>query len=665
MCGISGTCSLKTPQPPCAETLLQMISAIRYRGPDETGLYLDDYTGLAHTRLSIIDLSGGTQPIRNEDNSLWIVFNGELFNYPELREQLEPRGHTFYTQSDTEVIVHLYEEYGLDCLQHMNGQFALALWDSRKKELFLARDRVGIRPLHYTILDNQLYFASEIKSLLTIPGVRRELDHTALQQIFTFWTTLGKRTAFKDIHELPPGHFLTIKDGNISIQQYWRLNFPEKANLSDEPLESIAQQADELLTDAIRIRLRADVPVGAYLSGGLDSSGISATIAQQFQNNLQTFGIRFEEEAFDEGTPQNQMVSHLNVQHSEVIATNKRIAQTFPRVIYHTEKPILRTAPAPLFLLSEKVRDVGLKVVLTGEGADEIFGGYNIFREAKIRRFWASQPDSKTRPALLRQLYPYIFNNPRLAATTQAFFAKDLLETDDPLYSHHIRWGNTHRITQFFSPEMDDILPLETLQEEVLANLPAEFASWHPFTKAQYLETNVFLSNYLLSSQGDRMAMAHSLEIRLPFLDYRLIEFMSKVPPRWKVLGLNEKHLLKKIFQNRLPADIVKRNKHPYRAPIAQTLLTHATDDIREALSDAAVKNAGIFDTSKVTRLVNKLQRTQTPGEIDAMALSGIVSTQLLYQQFIQQSIEIGPIEQPDLLIDKRSQPKPLDLSGR
>ncbi len=657
MCGIGGTCSLSpSSPPPQADLLLQMLAAIRHRGPDEAGLYLDDRAGLAHVRLSIIDLSSGTQPIHNADKSLWIIFNGELFNYPELRQQLLSCGHTFYTTSDTEVILHLYEEYGPQCLDRMNGQFALAIWNCRDQELFLARDRVGIRPLHYTILNSQLYFASEIKALLTLPGIRRELDATALQQVFTFWTTLGRQTAFEDIHELPPGHYMRIKNGDVQIKQYWQLRFPENRNHTNESLEKITEQCDEILTDAIRIRLRADVPVGAYLSGGLDSSGITAKVANNFNNDLQTFGIRFEEDAFDEGDSQQAMVSHLSVRHTEIKATNERIAQSFPEVVYHAEKPILRTAPAPLFLLSKKVTESGLKVVLTGEGADEVFGGYNIFREAKIRHFWARQPGSQKRAALLEKLYPYIFNNPRLGATLRAFFARDLENTTDPFYSHRIRWFNTAKIKTFLSPDFCNRQDTSAMEEQLLKSLPQDFDTWHPFSKSQYLETNLFMSNYLLSSQGDRMAMANSLEIRVPFLDHRLIEFMSRVPAKWKVLGLNEKFLLKKIFRDILPASVVQRNKHPYRAPISQTLLNNSTDYINHILSDEMIEKAGIFNAQKIGRLTGKIKQSDNAGEVDAMALCGIVSTQILYDKLIARQPQYKPIDKIDLFIDKRSQ---------
>ena len=559
-----------------------------------------------------------------------------MFNYPELRDKLLSCGHQFYTTSDTEVILHLYEEYGPECLKHMNGQYGLAIWNNQTQELFLARDRIGIRPVHYTVQNNTLYFASEIKSLLTLNEIPNNLDAVALDQIFTFWTTLSGRTMFKDIHELPPGHYLLAKNGQISIHKYWQLDFAVPQDQNHDSVERIRDKVDEILTDAIRIRLRADVPVGSYLSGGLDSSGITAKIARHFNNNLQTFGIRFEEAAFDEGQHQRQMVAHLNVAHTEMLATNQLIAESFTDVVYHAEKPQLRTAPTPLFLLSKKVNESGLKVVLTGEGADEMFGGYNIFREAKIRHFWARQPNSSRRADLLKELYPYILNNPRLAGTLKSFFAKDLENTSDPLYSHKIRWMNTSKIKGFFSQDTQESIGSYDCYQDIISALPEGFNHWHWLSKAQYLESTVFLSNYLLSSQGDRMAMAHSLEIRLPYLDYRLMEYMSCVPARWKILGLNEKFLLKKVFNDLLPDSITYRSKHPYRAPIAQTLLYNSTEYIEEMLCSSAIAQAGIFDPVKTQRLIEKLRTSKNISEVDGMALAGILSTQIINDRFIQ-----------------------------
>ena len=407
MCGISGILNLRNPAPIDINHLKRMTQVLRHRGPDENGAYVDDWVGLAQSRLSIIDLNSGSQPIHNEDKSIWIVFNGEIFNYPEIREFLVKLGHRFYTSSDTEVILHLYEEKKERCLDDLNGQFAFAIWDSNKKEFFAARDRVGILPLFYKIENNRLIFASEAKAIIEISDSQTSFDPIGLDQIFTFWTTLPGRTVFAGINELAPGHFIKFSRGNnISVNQYWSLSYSKELVQNDKSIPQFAGEISELMKDSIRIRLRADVPVGSYLSGGLDSSGITAIVKNDFNNQLRTFGITFQEESFDESDFQHLMVKHLDTNHSEVHATNKDIGKYFSDIVYYGEKPIIRAAPVPLFLLSKKVREEGYKVVLTGEGADEIFGGYNIFRETKVRKFWSVDPESKFRPKLLKKLYP-------------------------------------------------------------------------------------------------------------------------------------------------------------------------------------------------------------------------------------------------------------------
>ena len=338
MCGIAGIHNLKEPRSISPDLIRKMIGVIHHRGPDESGIFLDDWVGLGHARLSIIDLFSGSQPIHNEEKNLWIIYNGEIFNYPELRQELLKKGHRFYTTTDTEVILHLYEEKGPSCLEDLNGQFAFAIWNSKNRELFLARDRVGIRPLYYTIRKDTLLFASEIKSIFMSDAISRMIDPIAFDQIFTFWTTLPGKTMFKDIHELPPGHYMKVHRGQVTIRKYWDIPYCPSDEQLDWTPERISEKIQELLYDAIRIRLRADVPVGAYLSGGLDSSGITTLIARNFNNKVKTFGIRFEEEDFDEGDQQKDMVLFLNANHREIHATNEKIRVSFPEVIWHSEK---------------------------------------------------------------------------------------------------------------------------------------------------------------------------------------------------------------------------------------------------------------------------------------------------------------------------------------
>ena len=656
MCGIAGILNLKKSDPIDEQLLCRMLASIRHRGPDESGIYLDSHVGLGHVRLSIIGLSGGGQPISNEDNTLWIIYNGEAFNYIELKAELLKKGHVFTTGTDTEVVLHLYEEFGPLCLEKINGQFALAIWDANKKTLFLARDRVGIRPLYYCQVKDQFLFASEIKALFMNPEVQRAVDPVSLYQVFTFWTTLSSKTIFKDVAEVPPGDFVTIQNGRITQQSYWSLPYYPPEDHRQITQEEAGAELQALLKDAVRIRLRADVPVGAYSSGGLDSSITMALIARNFNNRLKTFSIGFQESVFDESDFQNDLVRYLGTDHRQTLATNAGIREHFADVIWHCEKPILRTAPVPLFLLSKLVRENGFKVVLTGEGADEIFGGYNIFKEAKIRAFWGRQPDSTLRPLLLERLYPYIFKNPaRGRAFLQKFYSVKPEDLQDPFFSHRIRWNNTGKNRTFFADgiisEFKDGDPLEQFNQ----CLPAGFAARDVLSRAQHLEMMIFLSNYLLSSQGDRPAMAHSLEIRLPFLDYRVIDFALKLPAKLKINGLNEKYLLKHAFNGLIPEAIRNRPKQPYRAPIKEVFFKGEEDDyVDEMFSEAYVQKVGLFNVQKVQRLIKKYKNLDGNfgSEVQNMAVVGILSTQLVYHQFIE-DFPWKPLEplEPDKVI--------------
>ena len=660
MCGLAGIFHIHHDNASGAiplETLKRMTAALQHRGADESGVYIDDQIGLGHARLSIIDLTSGTQPIHNEDNTLWIVFNGEIFNYRELRKQLIDAGHHFYTTSDTEVVLHLFERHGTQCLDLLNGQFAFAIWDTVKKRLFLARDRMGICPLHYTIQNGFIYFASEVKSLFMEPNIPRELDPIALDQIFTLWTPLPGATAFKNIQELEPGQFMTVDKDRINFKKYWHFPVVPRTGHMDAPIEEITEELTHLLKDAVKIRLIADVTVGSYLSGGLDSSGITALVSKQFNQHLHSFGIRFEESDFDESRFQKQLSSFLNVNHKELSVSNTDIAAHFPDILWHAEKPILRTAPVPLFLLSKLVSDNGLKVILTGEGADEIFGGYNIFKETLIRKFWARHPESQSRADLITRIYPNIFKNPLLKNSLIQFFGQGLDTADDPLFSHMIRWNNTRRIKTFFSDTLKETIgPYDCIQE-IRDRLPDDFTAASSLTKAQYLESTLFLSNYLLSSQGDRVAMGHAVETRPPFLDHRVIEFMARVPSMWKIFGLNEKYLLKKVFKDVLPENIVLRPKNPYRAPIQQSLLTQKNSGfINDILGEANLQKAGYFNAQKVKSLTKKLSAQKNINEVDGMAIAGILSTQIIHDQYIQNfPVAIDPMPELDLMVDHRS----------
>ena len=635
MCGISGV--LRNDSGTHDPGLIRrMTAALRHRGPDEAGFYEDSHVSLGHARLSIIDVAAGHQPMQDASGSLWITFNGEIFNYIELRDELIQKGHQFLTRSDTEVILALYKQEGEACVQRLNGQWAFAIWDVANRALFASRDRVGVRPFFYTKVGDRFLFATEIKALLECAEVERKLDLTGLDQVFTFWVTLPPRTVFRNIRQLPPGHSLLVENGELRIWQYWSQKYdPDPVTATNE--DHTAEELLSLLTDATRLRLRSDVPVGTYLSGGLDSALTTSLTRQVAADRLKSFGVSFEDTEFDERPYQSEAASLLNVEHTDIRCSYANIAEAFPDVIRHTEHPLLRTAPAPLYLLSNRVRQNGFKVVLTGEGADEIFGGYDIFKEAKIRRFWGRSPNSRWRPRLLRRLYPYMENVQRQpAAYLQHFFRVEAGDLVGPFFSHLPRWELTSKLKMFFTNEIAAELRGQDVYAELERELPAEFWRWDKFCQAQYLEAQYLLPGYILSSQGDRMAMAHSVEARYPFLDHRVIAFAARLHPSLKMKVLNEKYLLRKIAKNRLPDSIVRRPKQPYRAPDARSFMNdNRPPYVDELMSADAIKSYGIFRPEAVDVLLSKCQAGRAIGVKDNMAFVGILSTQLLVREFM------------------------------
>jgi asparagine synthase (glutamine-hydrolysing) len=643
MCGITGCFNFDSAIPLDRPLLEKMVSVLRHRGPDSEGIYLDRQIGLGHTRLSIIDLASGQQPMCNEDGSLWVVYNGEIYNYRELREDLISQGHRFKTTSDTEVLLHLYEERGKSCVEQLNGQFAFALWDEGKQELFLARDRLGVRPLYYTLHQGRFIFGSEIKAIFQDCSIPRRIDLTALDQIFTFWFPLPPRSGFQDIWELPPGHSLTIRrKGCLQVTPYWQLTFRDQDDCrspSSIHEQGLRDEMMNLLADAVKIRLRADVPVGAYLSGGLDSSIVAALIRREICDRLETFSIGFEEAAFDETPYQSEMVRHLGTAHHPLFCRNEHIGQNVERAVYHMEKPVLRLAPIPLLLLSRGVREAGIKVVLTGEGSDEIFGGYDIYKETKIRRFWARYPKSRLRPLLLRRLYPYL---PGLKGQSfellKGFFSPGLTDTADPFYSHRPRWRVAGSLKNLYSETTREDLRDYDAIEDLRSQLPAEFSRWDPFSQSQYLETSYLMPGYILSSQGDRVGMANAVEGRFPFLDHRVVEFSSRLPTHLKMRGLKEKYLLKRGAKELLPERILRRTKQPYRAPGLAALFADGKprEEIRTFLSETSLREAGLFSPASVSALLKKAGQASAVSTKDEMALVGILTTQMLWQRFIK-----------------------------
>jgi asparagine synthase (glutamine-hydrolysing) len=637
MCGIAGIYTPSGPLQNPEDLLARMLARIQYRGPDESGIYVNSQVALGSVRLSIIDIQSGQQPFSTPDGKYHIVFNGEIFNYIELKAELRQRGYTFRTESDTEVLLTAFLAYGPACLNKLNGQFVFAIWNNEQKELFLARDRVGIRPLFYTRVRDNFIFGSEIKTLFEHPEVQAEFDPVSLSQVFTFWTTLTPATIFKNISEVPPGHFMWIKGKEAKPERFWSLRFPESEGYFKGSFRDAKEELQRILTDAVRIRLRADVPVAAYLSGGLDSSATTSLIKEVAPETLQTFSIGFEDDEFDETPYQQEVSRYLDTRHTAFTCTRDDIGNYFPQVVWHSEIPVLRTAPVPMFCLSKKVRENNIKVVITGEGADEMLAGYDIFKEGIIREFWSRQPDSKYRPLLLQKLYPYLAQfQGKNKTMLKFFFGYQLQDTGSPFYSHILRWRNTSGLHNFFTDGLKESLKSYDPYAEVTKMLPDGFDRYDRLSKAQWLESVLFMSGYLLSSQGDRVAMANSVEGRYPFLDYRVIEFAASLPPDFKMHGLNEKYILKRMMDGRLPESVLKRPKQAYRAPIAGSFLsTPARDYVMDLLSAKDINQSGLFSYPAVEKFMNKISSGELVTEMENMTLAGILSTQILYHQYI------------------------------
>jgi asparagine synthase (glutamine-hydrolysing) len=617
-----------------------MAGALGHRGPDASGLFRDVECGLAHTRLAIIDLAGGVQPMHAGAGDTVVVFNGEIFNYIELRAELRGLGHTFRTQSDTEVVIEAFRAWGNDAFARFNGQFAVALWQPRSHTLTLARDRLGVRPLHVCAHRGRVLFASEIKAIFAADReISRELDPVGLAETFTFWTVVAPRTAFRAVEELRPGHVRSYTPDGVRERCFWRPRFPPDGAPRSVSLGEATAALHDALERATRLRLhRADVPVGCYLSGGLDSAMIAALAHRLHGPQLRTFSLRFTDAELDEGEFQRAMVARLSSDHHEVWVSRADIAEVFPAVIRHAERPILRTAPAPMLLLSRFVRDAGLKVVLTGEGADEMLAGYDLFREARVRRFWAREPGSTLRPRLLDRLYPYLARSPVAArAMARGFFGRDLDRPHAPDFAHGPRWHAARALQRLFSAELRGELAGHDPIADLLATLPAELATWDPLARDQYLEIRTLLSGYLLSAQGDRMAMAGSVEGRFPFLDTDVVDLACALPADYKLHVLDEKHVLKRAAAPLVPPMIIRRPKQPYRAPDALAFAgARRPAWIDEVLARRSVIACGAFDPDAVDRLWAKCRAA--PGQLsnaDNMALVGVLSTQLLHHELV------------------------------
>jgi asparagine synthase (glutamine-hydrolysing) len=641
MCGIAGFSiprglSAHAREQTFRSPLVRMTASLWHRGPDAQRALLLDGMALGHTRLSIVDLASGHQPMTDPTTGLTVVFNGEIFNHVELRERYAP-SYRFQTRCDTEVILAAFLARGIDCVKDFVGQFAFALWDPRDQTLWMARDRVGIRPLFYARTEHGLAFASEAKALFASGEVSPSLDLRAVKETVHLWAPVSPRTFFEGVLSLPPASVARFKEGELQVSSYWALSLSPRVTDEGEAVEAV----QAALQDAVRLRLRADVPVAAYLSGGLDSSLICALAQEQLGGTLQTFSVRFAHDRYDEGAFQDEVARALKTEHHSVTVSDSDIGALLPAVVDHAEAVTLRSAPAPFFRLSKLVREHQTKVVLTGEGADEVFLGYDLFKETQVRQFWARRPQSQIRPLLFRKLYPYLPLSSQSPEMLQQFFGEGLEDVHHPLFSHRIRYSNSGRISRFFGEGFLQAVAAHDPGVALVASIPAAALDGPPLSRAQHVEMATLLSGYLLSTQGDRMLMSNSVEGRFPFLDHRVMELAAKLPARLKLRGLREKHILRKVAQKRVPQAVLARTKFPYRAPIAETLTgPTAPDWSRELLSASSLDAVGVFDGKKVTRLLEKLRPREgnrtSPSEADNMALMAIASTQLLADRLLR-----------------------------
>ena len=614
-----------------------MARTIRHRGPDGFGLASLSGAGFVSTRLAIIDIPGGWQPLRAEAGDL-LVFNGEIYNHVELRDELRARGIGFETASDTEVLLRLLVHEGLAALDRLNGQFALAWWQPAERRLSLVRDRFGVRPLFHSLLaDGTIIFGSEAKALFASGEVAARADLAGIDDVFTTWGARPKLTPFAGVSQLPPGGVLVWERGRVVAERRWWEPRYDSAAPSDGTLL-------EVLRDSVALRLeRADVPVGAYLSGGLDSSLISALGQERKAGQLRTFSIAFSDPRYDERAEQQAVARALGTAHHVVEAGPAEIAAALPEVIRHTETPLIRTAPVPLFLLAREVRANGITVVITGEGADELFWGYDLFKEVAIRELHRTDPQQAL--ALLDGLYPYLGET---GARRGPAFARFVLETGtagDPLASHLTRIEATSTVKAFYRREVADETGEASL-ERLRAALPAGFGRWSELERAAWLEVTTLLDPYLLGPQGDRVAMASGVEGRFPFLDHRVFEHSVALPPERKLDGMRDKVVLREIAESLLPKAIAARPKQPYRAPEVEPFFgAGAPGWVEELLSPPALEATGIWDERPVAGLLRRCRTGRATGMREGMALVGILTTQLWHREFCGAGADNYPAE--------------------
>jgi len=630
MCGICGIYEYATHKPVDQEVLADMLQVLHHRGPDDSGVFFDKEVALGMRRLSIIDLDGGKQPMCNEDGSITIVFNGEIYNHQSLREELEGRGHRLATASDTEVIVHLYEDFGQECVQHLRGMFGFAVWDARKRRLMLARDRLGIKPLYYTQAGGRLIFGSEIKAILQHPSVQVLLNQEGLNNFLSLKYVPAPQTMFEGIHALPPGYVLICSENGVKVRRYWDLSFANHRNAHVRE-ETYAEQLEALLRESVKLHLTSDVPFGAFLSGGVDSSTIVALMSQFLSEPVKTYSVGFEGrgEKFSELPYARLVARKFQTDHHEVLIRASHLEHLAQKVVWHLDQPLAEHATLANYMVAELAsRDV--KMVLTGEGGDELFAGYARYSGERLSPFFQRIPKTARSlalaagarlPGLRRQkLALYALSQPEEATRFVNWF---------PLFNSEMKQA-------LLSEDLKDSLrgyDTDSVFEQHLACTDAS----EPLNRMLYVDTKLWLSDLLLA-RGDKMSMAVSLEARVPLLDHKLVEFAATLPQNLKVKGLVRKYLLKKVSRRWLSPEIIDRKKQGFPMPSSLWFRKEARSFVRDVLSPSTLRNRGLFDFNFVEKLIEQHEN----GFADHGALLwGLMSVELWQHVFMDSRVRI------------------------
>ncbi len=636
MCGFAGVLDLGGGMTPDRSMVERMADAIRHRGPDESGAFIDRGITIAHRRLSIVGLADGQQPIFNEDRTVAVIFNGELFDYPEQRTALEAHGHVFRTHTDTEIIVHLYEQYGDDFVTHLRGQFAIALYDMAQRRLILARDRTGICPLHWTRVGDRLLFASEIKALLASGLVDAQVDPLGIDHVFTFFSMARRRTMYAGVESMLPGHFMRIElrpDGRpaeIVDRCYWDFDFPDEGH-EDDPADEkkLVDEFEATFRRAVEVRLRADVPVVGYLSGGIDSAAVMAQAVSVLGRPIPSFTVKVPKAELDESSKAMVASRHIGTIPHFVEANPALISRVYPDLVSAADCPVIDTSCAALHALSRSVHDNGFKVALTGEGSDEGLAGYVWF---KIQKMALMASFGGRRPGRIAS------RGFRKAVTPDVSF-DELKRIEETMGGVQAQTDVYHLVSSsrqaFYSRELMDRLDGARAYDDLELDT-ARMQRWHPLNQSLYLGYKVWLAGLLLNHKGDRVAMANSVETRYPFLDENVIALMSRLAPHWKLRGVRmDKYLLRKTASRWLPEEIAMRPKAMFRAPFADSFIENAPPWVGQLLSEQALRKTGYFDARKVSDFYvrAKAGRVKPWQFFTSMGLTSVLATQLWHHQ--------------------------------